>query len=146
MSQERMVGPLDRSIGYTLKQAATAENVAMDSELRPLGLTVSQYSCLELLRQNPGTSNAELARGAFVTRQSMNEVLRGLQERGLVARADTVAQGRARPAELTPAGQSLVVEASRAVARVEQRMISSLSESDRGRLLGDLKSLIESLS
>jgi hypothetical protein len=41
------------------------------------GLTVPQYACLELLDQHSGLSNAELARGAFVTRQSMQRDLRG---------------------------------------------------------------------
>jgi hypothetical protein len=58
----------------------------MDAVLRPLDLTVPQYACLELLGRTPGLSNADLARGAFVTRQSMNGVLRGLQDRGLVTR------------------------------------------------------------
>jgi len=54
---------------------------------------VPQYSCLELLGQRSGLSNAELARGTFVTRQSMNQVLRGLQDRGLVTRPATDAPG-----------------------------------------------------
>ena len=40
-------------------------------------LTVPQYASLELLGRSPGQSSAELARGAFVTRQSMNLALRG---------------------------------------------------------------------
>lgn len=69
-----------------LKQASAALRAAMDAALRPQQLTVPQYACMELLGQRPGLSNAELARGAFVSRQSMNLVLRGLQERGLVTR------------------------------------------------------------
>ena len=51
--------------------AATALRAAMEQVLRPLGMSVTHYSCLELLAQRPGLSNSELARGAFVTRQSM---------------------------------------------------------------------------
>ena len=67
---------LDASLGYLLKQAASTLRSSMDAALRPLGLTVPQYACLELLAQRPGLSNSELARGAFVTRQSMNVLLR----------------------------------------------------------------------
>ncbi len=91
--------------GYLLKQTATVLRTAMDAELRLLQLTVPQYACLKLLGQSPGQSNAELARGALVTRQSMNQVLRGLQDSGRLTRPATAACGRALPTRLTPEGQ-----------------------------------------
>ena len=65
---------LGRRMGYELKRAQAALRAAMDEALRRHGLTVPQYACLELLDQRPGLTNAELARGAFVSRQSMNVV------------------------------------------------------------------------
>jgi len=138
MSQVERVGDLAESVGYLLKQAATALHASMDAVLRPQGLTVSQYSVLELLGHEPEQSNAGLARGAFVTRQSMNEVVRGLQERGLVARPDVAEHGRARPTHLTPAGQAALEDASAAVARVEKRMLSPLSTTEHTELIARL--------
>lgn len=88
MSQDESVGPLEESPGYALKQAHAALRTAMESMLRPLGLTVAQYACLELLGQRPGLSSSELARGVFVTRQSMHVVLRGLHDRDMLTRSD----------------------------------------------------------
>jgi DNA-binding MarR family transcriptional regulator len=133
-----MVGDLDQAVGYVLKQAVTALRGAMDTALRPLELTVPQYACIELLGQRAGLSNAELARGAFVTRQSMNLVLRGLQERGLVTRPDAAPHGRARPTELTPAGQRLLRLASSEVRAVEQRMLAPVPPARRRQLRDDL--------
>ncbi len=113
MAPQQTVGPVEDAVGYVLKQAAVALRSAMDVALRPLRLTVSQYACLELLGQRPGLSNAELARGVFVTRQSMNVVLRGLEERGLVRRARDRA-ARTRAAHHTDPGRT------RPVARREQ--------------------------
>ncbi|WBM80996.1 MarR family transcriptional regulator [Cryobacterium breve] len=138
MSQVEKVGDLAVSVGYLLKQTATALHASMDAVLRPQGLTVSQYSVLELLGHEPEQSNADLARGAFVTRQSMNEVLRGLQDRGLVARADVAEHGRARPTRLTPAGSEALAGASAAVARVEKRMLSPLSTAEHTALVARL--------
>ncbi|MEC5148388.1 MarR family transcriptional regulator [Cryobacterium sp. GrIS_2_6] len=146
MSQEEKVGDLAESVGYLLKQAATALHASMDAVLRPQGLTVSQYSVLELLGHEPEQSNADLARGAFVTRQSMNEVLRGLQERGLVARADVAEHGRARPTRLTPAGHAALAVASSAVARVEKRMLSPLSPAEHAGLLAQLVACRDALT
>ncbi|WAL69073.1 MarR family transcriptional regulator [Amycolatopsis cynarae] len=146
MSQHETVGPLAEAVGYVLKQAASALRAGMDAALRPLELTVPQYACLELLGQHPGLSNAELARGAFVTRQSMNGVLRGLQDRGLVSRPATAAYGRALPTELTPAGRQRLHEASVAVRAVERRMLAALSPSAQRRLRDDLAACATALT
>ncbi|MFC3449269.1 MarR family winged helix-turn-helix transcriptional regulator [Amycolatopsis speibonae] len=146
MSQGETVGPLSQSVGYLLKRAATALRVAMDAALRPLDLTVPQYSCLEVLAQRPGLSNAELARAVFVTRQSMNLVLRGLQDRGLVTRPTTAPQGRALPSTLTPAGRALLHAASGLVRAVEKRMLEPFPAADQDRLLHDLAACTDALS
>lgn len=144
MSQD-MVGPVDASVGYVLKAASSALRSAMDAVLRPLELSVPQYACLELLGQDPGLSNAELARRVFVTRQSMNGVLRGLQERGLVARPHRAPQGRALPTRLTAAGAQRLRVASVAVRGVELRMLAPLDEQAQQRLLRDLSSCAAAL-
>ncbi|NEE42342.1 MarR family transcriptional regulator, partial [Streptomyces sp. SID7982] len=58
MSKEGAGVDLDTSLGYLLKEASTALRVAMEEVLRPLGMTVTHYSCLELLAQRPGMSNS----------------------------------------------------------------------------------------
>ena len=139
------VGDVDRAVGYVLKQAATALRGAMDAALRPLGLTVSQYACLEELHQRPGSSVAELARAAFVTRQAMTGVLAGLQERGWVTRPAVAPQGRALPATVTDEGRRRLREASAAVARVQERMLAGLAPDRRERLLADLQACVAAL-
>ena len=136
---------LDTSVGYALKQAATALRTAMEAALRPLDLGVTQYSCLELLGQRPGLSAAELARGVFVTRQSMQTVLSGLQERGLLTRPATAPHGRALPTELTPAGTDVLARASGAVAAVEQQMLAPLPADGVARLQQDLLTCVAAL-
>ena len=146
MSQEETVGNLEQSVGYVLKQAAVALRSSMDAVLRPLQLTVPQYSCLEVLGQRPGLSNADLARATFVTRQAMNGVLRGLQERGLVTRPATASHGRALPTQLTATGRQHLRAASTAVRAVERRMLSSLSPADQARLRDDLAACAATLT
>ena len=82
MSQDEAASTSRPRSGYLLKEASSALRAAMEAVLRPLGMTVTHYSCLELLAQRPGLSNSELARGAFVTRQSMNVLLQALERDG----------------------------------------------------------------
>jgi DNA-binding MarR family transcriptional regulator len=146
MSQAEPVGDLEEAVGYVLKQAAVALRASMAAVLRPLDLTVPQYACLELLGRRPGLSNAELARGAFVTRQSMNLVLRGLQDRGLLSRPSTPSHGRSRPTELTALGREQLREASAAVRQIEQQMLAALPPGEQERLRRDLAACAAALT
>jgi DNA-binding MarR family transcriptional regulator len=127
---------LDTSIGYALKRTTTALRTAMEASLRSFGLSVPQYSCLELLDSRPGISNADLARGVFVTRQAMHQLLGGLQAAGLVA---AEGQGRVQRYSLTPEGQRIVAAASAAVVAVEETMLSGLQPAERQGLHGALE-------
>lgn len=145
MSQVAETVHLDTSLGYLLKQAATALRVAMEAVLRPLGMSITHYSCLELLSQRAGLSNSELARGAFVTRQSMNVLLQTLERDGLVVRGDERSSGRRVPTHLTDAGRRQLEVASAAVRRVEETMQSGLGHGDREPLRAALTACIASL-
>jgi len=70
MSQGEPGIELDTSLGYMLKAAASALHSALEAVLRPLGMTITHYACLELLAQRPGLSNSELARGAWAARHA----------------------------------------------------------------------------
>jgi DNA-binding MarR family transcriptional regulator len=147
MRGSRSTVDLDTSLGYLLKQAASALRSSMDAALRPLGLTVPQYACLELLAQRPGLSNSELARGAFVTRQSMNVLLQGLERDGLVSRpAEPPAAGRALPAQLTPLGRERLEVASSVAQQVEERMRAGLDADQQDALRALLTACVTALS
>lgn len=145
MSQDRAGIDLDTSLGYLLKEASSALRVAMEEVLRPLGMTITHYSCLELLAQRPGLSNSELARGAFVTRQSMNVLLQALERDGYVTRPEAAPVGKALPARLTPRGRQSLEKASAAVRSVEVRMLSGMTEEEQAGALKILRSMIRSL-
>ncbi|MFJ3491043.1 MarR family winged helix-turn-helix transcriptional regulator [Leifsonia aquatica] len=143
MSQDGI--DLDTSLGYLLKEASSALRVAMEDVLRPLGMTVTHYSCLELLSQRPGLSNSELARGAFVTRQSMNVLLQALERDGYVTRPTEAPVGKALPARLTPRGRRSLEKATVAVRSVEVRMLGGLTPDEQASAFHLLQSIVTSL-
>ena len=145
MSQDGLGVDLETSLGYLLKQASSALRAAMEEVLRPLGMSVTHYSCLELLAQRPGLSNSELARGAFVTRQSMNVLLQALEGDGYVSRPAEAPVGRVLPTRLTARGRRSLAKASAAVRSVEVRMLAGLTETEQSNALRILQSMIYSL-
>lgn len=145
MSQHGDGIDLDTSLGYLLKEAASALRSSMEAVLRPLGMTMTHYSCLELLAQRPGLSNSELARGAFVTRQSMNVLLQTLERDGLVTRPAAAPVGKVLPTRLTPAGRRQLEQASAAVRSVEVRMTGGMDQDEQAAALRALRSMVRSL-
>jgi len=145
MSQTENGIDLDTSLGYLLKQASSALRASMEAALRPLGMTVTHYSCLELLAQRPGLSNSELARGAFVTRQSMNVLLQSLERDGIVTRPAEAPVGKTLPTTLTPLGRRQLAKATVAVRAVENRMLAGLDVASRQEARRFLRGVVASL-
>lgn len=137
---------LDTSLGYLLKEAASALRSAMEAALRPLGMNVTRYACLELLAQRPGLSSSELARGVFVTRQSMNVLLQALEREGYVTRPTEAPVGKVLPATLTTMGRSRLQEATEVVRAVEIQMLSGLSEAEQSDAFRVLRNMIGALN
>ncbi|MDR6613871.1 MarR family transcriptional regulator [Leifsonia sp. 1010] len=145
MSQDGVGVDLETSLGYLLKEASSTLRAAMEDVLRPLGMTITHYSCLELLSQRPGLSNSELARGTFVTRQSMNVLLQALEREGDVTRPSEAPVGKVLPTRLTARGRRRLEQASAAVRSVEVRMLSGLTETEQAVARRILRSMIASL-
>jgi DNA-binding MarR family transcriptional regulator len=145
MSQNGDGIDLETSLGYLLKEASSALRAAMEAALRPLGMTITHYACLELLAQRPGLSNSELARGAFVTRQSMNVLLQALERDGCVTRPTEAAVGKVLPARLTPRGRRSLEKATAAVRAVELRMLSGMTADEQAGAFTILQRMTRSL-
>ena len=145
MSQQRPGVELPASVGYRLKEASSALRSAMEDVLRPLGMSMTHYACLELLAQRPGLSNSDLARGTFVTRQTMNVLLQALERDGAVERADKPVAGKVLPVTITARGRAALADASAAVRAVEERMLTDLGPADRADALRLLDAMIRSL-
>ncbi len=145
MSQADEGIDLKTSLGYQLKEASSALRAAMEAALRPLGMTVTHYSCLELLSQRPGLSNSDLARGTFVTRQAMNVLLQSLERDGYVSRPARAPVGKALPTSLTAAGRRRLARATVAVRAIERQMLAGLSDQDQVATRRILSTIIESL-
>src|ERR1700683_1146951 len=138
MSQGEPGIELDTSLGYMLKAAASALHSALEAVLRPLGMTITHYACLELLPQRPP--------GPFTPRQSMNVLLQALERQGLVVRPARAPVGRALPTELTARGRRQLKMASAAGRRVEQDMLANLDASEQDQMRRLLTACIAALT
>ena len=125
---------MDRRIGYLLKRVQMALRAEMDHILVEKGLTTPQYSALCALESHPGISNAELARQAFVTPQTMIRIVENLEAMGHVARASHPTHGKILMTTLTRKGARLVASCHADIAAVEEHLFGPLSRGERAML------------
>ena len=132
--------------GYLIKLAQAALNAHMARALHEQGVTITQFAVLTALSEEPGLSNAELARRAFITPQSMNENLRELEQCGWVTRSRHPTHGRILQIELTEEGRATLQACDTTVTVIEQRMLAELDPGQRRQLASALRSCIAALN
>ena len=125
---------VDDRLGHLVKSLEQELSGAKDAVLRPMGLTVPQYSALLVIADTPGISGAELARRCLVTPQTMTTVLGNLTVKGLIERRTVPGQGRAMETTVTPAGKRLLGRADKKVVEVEELLNAQLTKADQQTL------------
>ena len=116
------------------------------ARLAPLGLSVPDVTTLSVLRGRSGLSNAQLARRALITPQSMLEVLASLERRGLVVRRADAANARIMRAELTASGRRSLARADAVIAELEDELLAGIAPARREIVHRSLLSAMEELS
>jgi DNA-binding MarR family transcriptional regulator len=133
-------------ISYVAARLERAVRAGINERVRPYGLTTLQYTTLSVLesRGRP-LSNAQLARRAYMTPQSMIEVIDALERKGLIRRNPHPNHRRVYPATLTAKGRRTLAACDAAVDEMEEEMLSELSPEQRATLLEWLKSCVRGL-
>ena len=134
MSSGDMPERVAKRLGYAMKRAQHALRICMDDALHPTGLTAPQYAILCAVEADAGLSNARLARAAFVTPQTMHGMLANLERDGVLARHPDPANARILHTALTPHGRTILADAHRLVAGVEEVLLESFGRDQADRL------------
>ncbi|GAA5166271.1 MULTISPECIES: MarR family winged helix-turn-helix transcriptional regulator [Amycolatopsis] len=111
---------------YLVKQLELAMRSRLDAAVRPHGLTTIQYTALAELRRHPGLSSAQLARRAFVSAQTMQELVARLEHQGLVRRRPAEHNKRVLRTSLTAEGERILAESDSAIDEIERDMLADL--------------------
>lgn len=117
----------------------------LDEGIAEHGITLAQYTALSILAEQPGLSNAQLARRSFMSAQSANQVLLALSKQGLVRRKLDPGHARISPTVLTARGRSVLNACERVVDAAEQVMLRGLEAGQKKRLLADLRACLRTL-
>jgi DNA-binding MarR family transcriptional regulator len=130
--------PSARRIGYVLKQVQHGLRQKMDETLREVNLTTPQYAILCSIELEPKISNAGLARAAFNTPQTTQEIVANLERAKLVERTPSIMHARILQATLTKKGSVVLHEAHKLVHEIEHQLVKDLTEDQQESLLSVL--------
>lgn len=115
------------SLLYMVKQVELVVRSHLDELVRPAGITALQYTALTVLERHDGLSAAQLARDSFVTAQSIADLVRSLENRGLVRRERNPRNRRELLILLTDAGRQLLEQHAEPMRALEERMVRDLT-------------------
>ncbi|WP_030323073.1 MarR family winged helix-turn-helix transcriptional regulator [Streptomyces sp. NRRL B-3229] len=124
---ETQVTKAPPSLLYMVKQVELVVRSHLDDLVRPSGITALQYTALTVLQRHDGLSAAQLARDSFVTAQSMADLVRSLETRGLVRRERNPNNRRELLILLTEEGRALLTQHEAPVRELEERMVRDLT-------------------
>lgn len=121
------------TVFFLSQQVFQAVRRRLEIALQAEGLTPTQYMVLSLI-QNPNVSSAVLARQTHMTPQSMGELVKALETKGLISRSDNSEDRRGVLLQHTPAGRRKLTRCTRLATLSEQDFLSGFSGSEAEQL------------
>jgi len=127
---------LESHLGYFVRRLQVWIFQDFIRTLASIDISPAQFSVLVVTGANRGLSQAELAATLGIERARLVRLLHRLQERGLIRRLPSSADGRRHALQLTPQGRTLLARAKTLAAHHQKRLIEKLG-TERHRMLLD---------
>ena len=122
-------------IGYQLAQATVSTTAVFNAEVgSPHELRPVEYTMLQLIAENPGSSPVKLAKALAVTKPNITMWVDRLVLRGLVERTPSATDKRAQELRTTQQGATLASRATTLLLAGERKALALLSEAERALL------------
>lgn len=138
-------GDPDRLTALTLVRVSLMLTRTFAATLAPHDLPPHQFSVLLHLVERPGRSQADLAREVLATPQSVGELLRVMEDRGLVERTPPAQRGLPFKVSASPAGRALLDHVTPFVLAAFSPAALGLDTTAYDRLNLDLHSILAAL-
>jgi len=146
VDREALPLSLEPGISYAIARLQQLVFGSVSEIAQQHDLTALQFTTLSVLhRHGAPLSNSQLARRSFMAAQSMHEVIRNLEQAGLIKRIPHPDNRRKRPASLTAKGRRVLASCELAVAEFETRMLEGFSRADQARFLEMIKTAVRNL-
>lgn len=136
--------PLSSRPGFLIRRLNQIHYAMFFEECRDFNITPVQYGMLTALSVAPGLDQKALGLAVGLDRTNTADVLKRLEERGLVTRQQSEVDGRVKHAFITEEGAKVTNAMYQAMISAQQRLLAPLSEEDRSKFLELLHVLVDS--
>lgn len=126
---------------YLMKSAESVIRSQTDALMSGELVTTMQYVALGVLQQHEHLSGAELARLSFVKPQSMQDIIRALEAKGLIERRRRAENRREMMISISPAGRDLMDALEPRMAALDDALVDGFSDAEVSALRGMLRRL-----
>lgn len=109
-------------IGRLIKTGYITLRREVEEQLRPTGLTHTQWSALGVIQHFPGITSSQLEHILMIERPSVTSLMNGLANKGLIVRKDHPEDGRYKQIYLTKDGEKKAEETQHFAKIVENRL------------------------
>ncbi|MEL6664463.1 MAG: MarR family transcriptional regulator, partial [Pseudomonadota bacterium] len=113
-------------------------------KLRQAGVTLRQFSVLAAASQEDGPSQSRLVDLTGIDRSTLADMLNRMEKTGLITRATSEDDARAKSVALTDRGRDALEAAAPAVRDADNALISTLAKNRRSSFVDLLTTLIDS--
>lgn len=117
-------------IGYLLQQASSVFRLRMARALTDLDVTPPQFAVLTMLGAYQGLSNADLARLALLTPQTLSVIVANLLRAGAVVRRPHAVHGRIQQLDLSDSGKTLLAACRKRVHAIERGLVADMTAAE----------------
>jgi DNA-binding MarR family transcriptional regulator len=128
---------------YLINRVNAAVNVQMERILRPLEITVTQYTCLSRIRGHEVMSSAKLARAHRVSPQTMYEMIINLEKRGFLKREKARENKKQLVVSLTRQGHKILDLCDRKMDEIEPLIFAGINTAHHALFRELLQTVIE---
>lgn len=139
-------GLLDNENGYLglmLRKAANAYKNKMEKLLLEQGITASQFTVLNIVSTFPQCSNADVARMAYLTPQTVNLIVNKLVKMNTVQKSKHPENKLIQLLEITAMGEQLLKQCNELVLTLENELELNLEKNDQTVIRKWLSQIIE---
>lgn len=116
--------------GFLLHDVSRLRRVVLDRELKPLGITRSQWWVLAFLSRRDGMTQTALAGDLDLTKVAIGGLLERMEAAELVERRFDESDARIRRVHLTRSGNRLVRDIRKQVEKIELEILGPNSEAE----------------
>ncbi len=125
--------------GYLIRRAHQTSMAIFAEELGSFEVTALQFAILQALVDEPGADQITVAQRVALDAATSGSVILRLEERGWLRREASPTDKRRKLLWLTQEGEKQALDMKKHAKKVQQRLLSSFSESERTQFVALLK-------